>query len=48
MKDTNEKLFELALCELQRINVKNIESVSFSNKDYNDGSKTLSIDIDYS
>lgn len=47
MEDTNEKLFELALCELQRINVKNVESISFSNKDYNDGSKTLSIDIDY-
>lgn len=46
MKDINEELLALALGTLQGLELKDIESIEVSNKQYSD-TTTLSIEIDY-
>ena len=46
MKDINEKLLALALDKLQRLDLKDIESIEVGNKQFSD-TTTLSIEIDY-
>ncbi len=46
MADINEKLLELVFEKLQRLDLKNIESIEVSSKRYVE-TTTLSIEIDY-
>ncbi|WP_413523100.1 hypothetical protein [Lactococcus raffinolactis] len=46
MDDMNERLLELVLEKLQRLDLKNIESIEVSSKRYVE-TTTLSIEIDY-
>lgn len=46
MDDMNERLLELVLEKIQRLDLKNIESIEVSSKRYVE-TTTLSIEIDY-
>ena len=46
MENINERLLELVLEKLQRLDLKDIESIEVINKRYSD-TTTLSIEIDY-